>query len=126
MKQMVGSFAVLTARECAMLWQLANLDALRIAHRGDEPIYQLLAGIHKTALAWRVSPEGQNPADTADNDEPRSGTVTTGEIARELGVSARTVRRDIAGGVLPGSLAGRVWVVDRAAASTYITSRRKA
>lgn len=128
MTRRVSNAVILDGPAAHMLWHAARLSELRIAVRGrDERLYALLLDIYTTALAWRDSRDGKPATETAEPDEPERGApVTPRLLAKQLGIHPRTVRNDIARGVLPAHKAGRTWVVDPDAATAYIESRKPA
>lgn len=117
-----GPVLVLSSTECRMLWQAANLDDLRVRSRSSEKLYALLLSVYKTGL---TSGLGQVNPDQADIPHTESTAMTLEVIARRVGVTPRTVRRDIAAGRLHAEKRGGVWIATTDAADTYIESRKR-
>lgn len=114
---------VLTPSECRMLWQAAQLDALRIRSRSDEKLYSVLASLYKCGLTPAA---GQQRADQTDIRDTQSAGITADQLAKNVGVNVRTIRRDIATNRLPATKTGGIWLITPDAAHTYIETRRSA
>jgi hypothetical protein len=120
-----GPVVILTAVEARMLWQAANLDAVRIKYRGeDNRIYRIVHDIYQVGLL--------HDADAVNGNEPRQSTAsektevtTVGQVARRAGIAERTVRLHISQQILPATKHGREWVITTADADIYIAARRK-
>lgn len=115
---------ILEGRDAAILWQVGRLDDARRQARGrDEEAYSVLLAVHEAALGWRASVQGKPATSTMERRKP-SQWVTPSDVARQLNVTPRTIRNDIAGGILPATKKDRVWVIDAPDAVTYIAARR--
>lgn len=115
---------ILEGRDAAILWQIGRLDDVRRQARGrNEEAYAVLLAVHEAALGWRSSVQGKLASPTAERRKP-SQWVTPNDVARQLNVTPRTIRNDIAGGILPATKRDRVWIIDAPDAVTYIAARR--
>lgn len=128
MSKRIENAVILDGPAAAMLSQAAHLDDLRITMRGrDERLHSLLVDIAITSAAWRSSRAGKRPAMTEETGEPEGEPRSTpADIARQIGVHARTVRNDINRGALPAERIGRIWCITASDAATYIESRKHA
>ena len=114
---------LLDGEDAAILWQVARLNDVRLKARGrDENAYRVLLAVHEAAMSWRASVEGKNAVQSAETRQS-SKWVTPGDLAQKLGVSSRTVRNDIAAGLLPAHKVNRLWVVTLSDARTYLAAR---
>jgi hypothetical protein len=115
---------ILDGRDAAILIQVGRLNEARIKARGrDERAYQVLLAIHETALEWRTSVDGKAALGMSRREESNKW-VTPDDLAQELDVTSRTIRNDIAAGLLPATKQKRFWFIDPADAKTYIAARR--
>ncbi|WP_285063692.1 helix-turn-helix domain-containing protein [Frigoribacterium sp. ME-P-080] len=115
---------ILEGRDAAILWQIGQLEPARVKARGrDEEGYAVLLAVYQAALTWRNSVEGKAASQSEERRE-RSNWVTPTDLAKQLGVTPRTIRNDIAGGILPATKRDRQWVIDLPDAFTYIAARR--
>ncbi len=115
---------ILTASDAHMLWQAARLNDLRIKHRGDQRLYDLLVSIYKVGLL-EIAERGNEPRQDAATEEPE--IWTTQQVARAARVSERTVRNDCKDGTLPATQhrTNGPWLIQPAEATTYIDWRKK-
>lgn len=122
-----GSVCILTAQDAAILWQIAELNDVRIRFRSESRAYSILVDIYRTALtATDNSPNGNSDAAKA---EPRKATsdavLTVKEVADMAGITPRAVRNHITARILPAAQMGREWIITRREADTYIAGRKK-
>lgn len=115
---------ILTASDARMLWQAAKLNDLRVKHRGDARLYEVLVSIYRVGLLEIAERGNETRQDAAKEDRE---TWTTQQVAREAGVAARTVRLDCEQGTLPATQPrpGGPWLITTDAAATYINRRKK-
>jgi hypothetical protein len=115
---------VLDGREAAMLWMAADLNDLRIRSRSNPALYGLLHDIYSAGLAWHVSVNGSKQQISAEIEEPGSKQfVTVKQIAKRIGMNPRTVRNDIAKGLLKATKTDKEWITTPEAAEAYIAGR---
>ena len=115
---------VLDGRNCAVLWQAADLNALRIRARGqDDDLYQMLVKIYETALEYRdsVSGKGQQRAAESEGDWL---WWSTAELAARAGCTPRTIRNHIRSGYIQATLRGREWIIRVEEGQKYLQSHR--
>lgn len=115
---------ILTATDAHMLWQAAKLNDLRIKHRGDQRLYDLLVSIYKVGLL-EIAERGSTPRQTSASEEHE--TWTTQHIAKAAGIAERTVRLDCQNGTLPATRTrpNGPWSITATDAATYLTWRKK-
>jgi len=128
MTHRISNAVILDGRSAAILSQAANLPALRNKVRGrDDTLYALLVDIAIVSAAYRGSDEGKPKPETTEFAEPGTKPIwTPTDIAKELGVTPRTVRNDIARGLLNGHQNARSWAITADDAATYLESRKLA
>lgn len=95
-----GPAVVLDARTCAWLERYAGLTSLRVRVRGTDPqISRDLQDIRVAALAWRGSAAGTE-RDTKPELAAESEWLSTGQVADELMITDRAIRKAISEGRL--------------------------
>ena len=122
--QRFSNVVVLDGRDCAILWQAADLNALRIRARGqNDDLYRSLVRIYETALEYRdsVSGKGQQPATEAARDWL---WWSTAELAARAGRTPRTIRNHIRSGYIQATLRGREWIISVEEGQKYLQSHR--
>lgn len=126
MTRRVINAVFLTGSDCALLYEAARLRELRVAARGSsDRLYSLLTDITAAAFDYRDSVNGKKPKVTRENDEAGDmGIVTVATVARQAGVTPRTVRNHIGQGLLAATQQGRTWVITTEAANQYIEGRK--
>lgn len=115
---------LLTPNDAQILYQVANLKAVRSKFRaGDTVAYALLTEITVCAFT----------SDAGVGNEPRHESAseerewwTTAQVARAARRAGRTVRLDIEREILPAQKTGNRWLIRADHAQTYIDSRRSA
>lgn len=128
MTRRVQNAVILDGPAAAMLWTRLGLSEHRVRARGqDERFYGLLMDIYFTALAWHDSARGNLRPGATESAEAESTSSTTPEqVARRLGVTARTIRNAIAKGELPAVKYGRVWLIEPTDADAFVQSKQQA
>lgn len=118
-----GPAAVLDARACAWLEHYANLTALRVRVRGtDLEISKQLEDIRVAALHWRSSATGTE-RDTEPELAAKSEWLSTGQVAHELMITDRAVRKAIAEERLPATVIGGRYRISREDLEHYRAAR---
>lgn len=119
-----GPVVILTPTDARMLWQAARLDTLRVKHRGDPRLYDVLLNIYKGTLLEDAA-RGRQPRQTAETDEREYWNTT--QVAQAAGVSERTVRNHCADETLPAVHAHQngPWMIPNEEALTYIDRKKK-
>lgn len=116
---------VLEPADCAALWQAARLDDLRIACRGrDEELYNTLHAIYTGNLSWLDSVSRKVQKQQAETRQPLKW-VTPNDLAKQIGVTPRTIRNDITREHLRASKSGSVWLIQLDDALAYLAGRQK-
>ena len=113
---------LLTPADARVLYQIARIGELRSRHRvGDTAAYQLLTDISVCAFSDAApgNPARQDPA----SEEREWWTVQ--QVARQAGLSTRTVRLDCQRQALPSTKQGSTWTITNTAARTYIAARQR-
>ncbi|WP_136056818.1 helix-turn-helix domain-containing protein [Microbacterium sp. K24] len=128
MTRHVTNAVILTGADAALLYQAANLRALRVASRGkSERLYGLLTDITQAAFAHTTSVDGRKPQASAEVREAGDIEVNTVEqVARRAGITSRAVRNHIKAGLLEATMVNRNWVIAPEAADQYIAGRTRA
>lgn len=126
MSRRIDHALILTGADAALLYQAANLRDLRIAARGrSERLYTLLVELSETAFAHVAAADGNQPSPVVNADKHEDITSVE-HIAREAGVTPRTIRNHIEAGLLQARKINRTWVITTADAQQYITGRQAA
>lgn len=121
-----GPVCILTAQDAAILWQAAKLNDARINSRPDTRVYTILMDIYMTALSTKNAATGNpTPVKTAIREHVIREVVTVTELAKQAGISPRTVRSHITNRTLPAIQVGREWTITRRDAAAYIAGRNK-
>jgi hypothetical protein len=119
-----GPVLILTQQDAAILVAKSNISQVRSSLRGrDEAAYQVFRTVWETALSYRDSVEGKVAALPKEKRQAYS-RITTDDLAKQVGVTARTIRNDIASGVLPALKKQRVWTISTVDAELYLAARR--
>jgi len=119
-----GPVMVLTTADAQMLYQAANIGALRSRYRiGDTRTYQLLTELSMLAFQADAEP-GKLPRQETASEE--SSTWTVQQVSRAAALAPRTVRLDCSTGELPATKHANTWIIPAAEAKTYIARRRTA
>lgn len=115
---------ILSVADARILWQAAKLGDLRVKHRGDPRLYDVLLNIYKGTLL-EDSVRGNDPRQNTETDDREYWT--TEQVAKAAGVSARTVRNHCADETLPAIHAHEngPWLIHNDEALTYIERKRK-
>lgn len=119
-----GPVVILTPSDARMLWQAAQLGELRVKHRGDPRLYDVLLNIYKGTLLEDAA-RGNDPRQIAETEDREYWNTT--QVARAAGVSERTVRNHCADHTLPAVHAHEngPWMIPNDEALTYIDRKRK-
>ncbi|WP_426325698.1 hypothetical protein [Microbacterium sp. E-13] len=112
----------LDTEDLQVLWSRANLEALRVRTRSDERLQRVLKLVYMGAAG--VATLGQVSTDTSATREAGTNWTVT-EIAREAGVSPRTVRREIERGFLSADATSAGWIIGPEEADLYFRARSK-
>lgn len=113
---------VLSPTDARILYQVANLGELRRRFRvGDSRVYQLLTDV--TVAAFSDADDGTEPRHPAASEERE--WWTTEQLSRAAGRAARTIRNDIALGILPATKNPNGWLIRSAHATTYLEGHRR-
>jgi excisionase family DNA binding protein len=123
-----GGVVLVPARLAALLVLRCRLAEYYRDHRGHHPeLDELLIALGRAGLAHRGH-RTADPGTTGDQAaEQRAGSVhglSTGQAARQLGITDRAVRLAIARHRLPTETVGGRWVLNPADVDAY--SRRRA
>ncbi|MFV9424932.1 helix-turn-helix domain-containing protein [Microbacterium sp. S1037] len=118
-----GPVVILTPKDARMLWQIAKLNELRIKHRSDPYVYDVLHTIYKGTLL-EPAERGNETRQTAATEE--RDYWTTRQVAKAAGVSERTVRSHCADKTLPAEHTRNngPWLIPKDQALTYIHWKR--
>ena len=115
---------VLDGRDCAVLWQAADLNALRIKARGqNDELYRNLVKIYETALEYRDSVSGKGQKHTTESERDWLWW-STGELAARAGCTPRTIRNHIRSGYIQANQRGREWIISVEEGQKYLQSHR--
>lgn len=119
-----GPVVILTVADSRILWQGARLNDLRVKHRGDPRLYDVLLNIYKGTLL-EDSVNGSDPRQIAETGE--SDYWNTKQLAKAAGVSERTIRNHCADKTLPAIHAHQngPWLIPHDEAITYIDRKKK-
>lgn len=119
-----GPVVILSVADARILWQAARLNDLRVKHRGDPRLYDVLLNIYKGTLL-DDSGRGNDPRQNAETDD--RDYWNTKDVAKAAEVSERTVRNHCADGTLPAIHAHEngPWLIPTEEAMTYIERKRK-
>lgn len=110
----IGRGVLVPPRVALLLLVRGGLSDYQRRARGDDPqVDAVLAAFVAEALAWRRAAGSRHPDATVPRlSEPWSQKLSTTEAARRIGVSHRTVLRNIAAGRLPAERVGGRFVLD--------------
>lgn len=116
---------VLEPKDAAFLWQLGRFENIRVDHRDkDEAGYSVLKLLYQSNLIWVDSVERNQARKATEKRQTENQWVTPDQIARQKQVTARTVRNDIARGLLPARKVGRHWTIKESDAITYLEAHK--
>jgi len=119
-----SNVVILDGRDCAVLWQAADLNALRIRARGqNDDLYRNLVKIYETALEYRDSVNGKTQKPTSENEGDWLWW-STAELAARAGCTPRTIRNHIRSGYIQADQHGREWVISIEEGQKYLRSHR--
>lgn len=118
-----GPAVVLDARACAWLERYAGLTSLRVRVRGTDPeISKQLEEIRVAAMSWRGSATGTE-RDTEPELAAESEWLSTGQVADQLMVTDRAIRKAIREGRLVATDVGGRYRINREDLEHYRAAR---
>lgn len=118
-----GPAVVLDARACAWLERYAGLTGLRVRVRGTDPeISRQLEEVRVAAMSWRGSATGSE-RDAEPELAAQSEWLSTGQVAKELMVTDRAIRKAIREGRLTATEIGGRYRISREDLEHYRAAR---
>jgi len=120
---LVGDHVIVPARVAAAITRQSPLREWAIAKRGIDPELDVVLGDLKTAgLRWVSSHGGTEHAEPAE-PAPQSVWMTTTQVARQLQITGRAVRKAIAERRLEADKVNGQWLVRRESCEHWRTIR---
>jgi hypothetical protein len=121
-----GGMVIVPARVAAWLTREARLDELRVRTMGTDPeVSAVLVALARAGAEWRSSVLGTSIAEPAE-PIPSSTPMTTSDVADQLEITERGVRKAIATKRLRAELVGDRWSIAPEALAHFKASRRSA
>ena len=118
-----GPSVEIPGRVAAWLERHATLTRIRIAHRGSDPeVDSVLLGLHRVALLWRDSVNGNTPRKPTE-EPPPCPWLTTTQAADQLGITDSRIRQDIRAHRLAAEQVDRRWRITREDFEHYKAAR---
>lgn len=124
-----GPVVVVPARIARILVRQAGLATFHLEHRGIDPeLDEVLVALRDAGHRWAAAHSSVSGTshDSSDGEDPRYGWLSTTEVARQLGITARAVTKAIAAGRLPAQLLGSRWVLNPEDVAQYAAQREAA
>ena len=118
----------MSARLCSLLWADFLQDYIKGPHRDDHEYLEMIDRGRQAGLKWRAfRGMNTNQVPTIAPTAPKPSKVRTTEIAAELFLHDRTIRKDIyAKKLIPAGRDSIGYYFDRPEAESYIDVRRRA